>query len=87
MASARSGHGWRATCWVSVGSTNFDSRSFDLNDEVNLAAMDARWARRLLEQFEADVAVSRSISYEEWRNRPWHERALAAFEFFLERQE
>ena len=73
--------------WSVVGSTNFDSRSFDLNDEVNLAAMDARWARRFLEQFEADVAVSRSISYEEWRNRPWHERALAAFEFFLERQE
>lgn len=73
--------------WSVLGSTNFDSRSFDLNDEVNLAVMDARLASRLLDQFGVDLAASRSISYQEWVDRPWHERALAAFAFFLERQE
>jgi cardiolipin synthase len=73
--------------WSVVGSTNFDSRSFDLNDEVNLAAMDAQLASRLLDDFENDVAASRRITYEEWHRRPWHERTLALLGFFLERQE
>lgn len=73
--------------WSVVGSTNFDSRSFDLNDEVNLAVMAPQLAARLLDDFQADLAASRSISYQEWAERPWHERLLATLGFFLERQE
>jgi cardiolipin synthase len=73
--------------WSVVGSTNFDSRSFDLNDEVNLAAVDAQLASRLLVDFENDVAASHRITFEEWNRRPWHERMLALLGFFLERQE
>ena len=73
--------------WSVVGSTNFDSRSFDLNDEVNLAAVDAQLASRLLDDFESDVAASHGITYEEWNRRPWSERVLALIGFFLERQE
>jgi len=73
--------------WSVVGSTNFDSRSFDLNDEVNLAAMDAALAARLLQDFAADVAASRVITYDDWLRRPWHERLLALLGVFLERQE
>jgi cardiolipin synthase len=44
--------------WVSVGSTNFDTRSFDLNDEANLNIVDADFARRQLGIFESDLARS-----------------------------
>ena len=60
---------------VSVGSTNFDNRSFALNDEANLNLYDAKFARRMTEVFEADLGRSRQITLEAWRKRPWRERA------------
>ena len=62
--------------WVSVGSTNFDSRSFSINDEANLNIYDAAFARRQSEIFEQDLKRSRRITFEEWRNRPWHEKLI-----------
>ena len=62
--------------WVSVGSTNFDSRSFRLNDEANLNIQDAEFAMRQTRIFEDDKARSRRISLEEWRNRPFTEKLL-----------
>lgn len=59
---------------VSVGSTNFDNRSFRLNDEATLNILDAEFAREQTAIFEADLAKSRPIGYEEWLNRPWRER-------------
>ena len=49
--------------WVSVGSTNFDSRSFSVNDEANLNVYDAAFARRQSEIFEQDRQLSRRITY------------------------
>jgi cardiolipin synthase A/B len=63
------------TLWTSVGSTNFDNRSFRLNDEANLNVLDAQFARRQIEDFEADLKRSRRITLEEWSQRPWTERA------------
>lgn len=60
--------------WSSVGSTNFDSRSFRLNDEANLNVYDADFARVQTETFEADLKQSRRITYEQWEARPWHEK-------------
>lgn len=62
--------------WVSVGSTNFDSRSFSLNDEANLNIFDASFARRQIEIFEQDVVRSRPVSLSEWKQRPLKERFL-----------
>jgi cardiolipin synthase A/B len=62
--------------WVSVGSTNFDNRSFRLNDEANLNVLDRDFARQLAETFAADKARSRRITLEEWRRRPWKERVV-----------
>jgi cardiolipin synthase len=59
---------------VSVGSTNFDDRSFRLNDEENLNMFDAQFAARQLEIFDADRLQSRRISYAEWKNRPLTEK-------------
>lgn len=62
--------------WVSVGSTNFDNRSFRLNDEANLNVLDAALASRLTRTFEADKALSRRITLAEWKSRPWTEKVL-----------
>jgi len=60
--------------WVSVGSTNFDSRSFRLNDEANLNVVDEAFAARQLEVFEQDKIRSRRVTLAEWQSRPVSER-------------
>jgi cardiolipin synthase len=60
--------------WVSVGSTNFDSRSFSVNDEANLNVYDREFAAAQARIFAADLERSRRISLEEWQNRPWTEK-------------
>ena len=59
---------------VSVGSTNFDNRSFRLNDEANLNMYDAAFAARQTAVFEQDLKQSRRVSLEEWVNRPLSEK-------------
>ena len=73
--------------WSVVGSTNFDNRSFGLNDEVNLAASDPHLAERLEQDFRQDVAASRAVSYDEWRRRSIFERAHEWLGSILERQQ
>ena len=59
---------------VSVGSTNFDNRSFRLNDEANLNVYDATFAQRQTQVFEDDIQRSRRVTYEAWLERPWSEK-------------
>jgi cardiolipin synthase A/B len=59
---------------VSVGSTNFDNRSFRLNDEATLNIMDAKFAKEQTATFERDLARSRKISFEQWQARPLREK-------------
>jgi cardiolipin synthase len=59
---------------VSVGSTNFDNRSFRLNDEANLNVYDAAFAKRQTKVFEADIQHSERVTYEAWLDRPWSEK-------------
>jgi cardiolipin synthase len=60
---------------ASVGSTNFDPRSFHLNDEANLNVYDPAFARQLTEVFEQDLRSCHRCTLEEWRGRPLLERA------------
>jgi cardiolipin synthase A/B len=60
--------------WTSVGSTNFDTRSFSVNDEANLNIYDRAFARRQIAIFESDLKRSRRVSLEEWSDRPWTEK-------------
>jgi len=59
---------------VSVGSTNFDDRSFRLNDEATLNIYDEKFARRQREVFEQDWAKSLPLTFERWRTRPFAEK-------------
>jgi cardiolipin synthase A/B len=56
--------------WVSVGSTNFDSRSFRLNAEANLNVMDRRLASEERRAFENDRMRSHRITLDAWHHRP-----------------
>lgn len=58
----------------SVGSTNFDNRSFRLNDESNLNVYDPGFARQQTAIFERDLGHSRQVTLAEWQARPWHEK-------------
>lgn len=73
--------------WSVVGSTNFDNRSFGINDEVNLAARSPELAARLTQDFENDLAQSRKVTYEEWKRRPIWERAFESVGWFFRRQQ
>jgi len=73
--------------WSVVGSTNFDNRSFGLNDEVNLAGCDPELAGKLEQLFRQDLTQSREITYQQWDSRPWHEKLREWSGWLLERQE
>ena len=60
--------------WVSVGSTNFDSRSFHINDEANLNIFDGEFAAAQIAHFRDDLSKSRRISLEVWQQRPLAEK-------------
>jgi cardiolipin synthase len=73
--------------WAVVGSTNFDNRSFGLNDEVNLAVRDAAFVERLESDFVSDIAKSERITLEKWQHRSVLERAPELLGWVLERQQ
>ncbi|GAB7523128.1 cardiolipin synthase [Paraburkholderia sp. 2C] len=61
---------------VSVGSTNFDSRSFKLNDEANLNIYDRDFAQQQTAIFDRDVTHAKRITLDDWRRRPFLEKLL-----------
>ena len=62
--------------WTTVGSTNFDTRSFSTNDEANLNVLDAGFAAEQEKIFDDDLKRSRRVTLEEWRRRPWTQKVL-----------
>ncbi|HET7436729.1 MAG TPA: cardiolipin synthase [Thermoanaerobaculia bacterium] len=59
--------------WSCVGSTNFDDRSFQLNDEVSIGIIDPAIAAQLRATFADDLKLTKQRRYEEWKARPiWH---------------
>ena len=62
--------------WVSVGSTNFDNRSFRLNDEANLNVYDRVFAQQQNAIFDDDLRHAKAYDYARWERRPWTEKLL-----------
>jgi cardiolipin synthase len=73
--------------WTVLGTTNIDNRSFEHNDEVNLAMLDRAVAARLLQDYDRDLAASREITLDEWQRRPIWEKIVGPFVWILERQQ
>lgn len=71
---------------VSVGSTNFDNRSFQLNDEANLNIYDSAFAEEQVRIFQQDLQCAKPINLPQWRARPWTERVVEALSGLLARQ-
>ena len=64
--------------WSSVGSVNFDNRSFQLQDEVTLCVSSRAFAGQLDAQFERDLERSEEIDLERWNDRSLPARASEA---------
>ena len=64
--------------WSSVGSVNFDNRSFQLQDEVTLCVCSSDFAGQLDAQFMRDLERSVEIETDRWTGRPLHARATEA---------
>ena len=71
---------------VSVGSTNFDNRSFRINDEANLNVFDAALALRQIEIFDADWKKSRPVTLDMWQRRPIREKLFEQMTSLLRSQ-
>ena len=59
---------------VSVGSTNFDNRSFSLNDEANLNVLDPKFAKEQEAIFEDDWKHARQITLQQWQARSYADK-------------
>ena len=73
--------------WAVIGTTNLDNRSFEHNDEMNLAIRNQSVNARLTRDFHCDVARSREISLDAWRRRPVWEKLVGTVAWILERQQ
>jgi cardiolipin synthase len=72
--------------WASVGSVNFDNRSFQLHDEVSLCVQSERFAGELHRQFEKDLEVSERIDPDGWAGRPVSQRVRERVTKFARRE-
>ncbi|MCC7418602.1 MAG: cardiolipin synthase B [Acidobacteria bacterium] len=73
--------------WAVIGTTNVDNRSFEHNDEANLAIRDPAVAARLTEDFRRDLGRSAEVTREQWRRRPRWEKLAGTVAWILERQQ
>jgi len=62
--------------WCAVGSTNFDDRSFEINDEITLCLKDEATARRLDAIFEKYAPACREIRLDVWSRRSWRHKLV-----------
>jgi cardiolipin synthase len=67
--------------WATIGSTNFDNRSFALNEELNLTVYDGGVAERLHKIFHEDLKYSKKITYADWKARGLKEKFFELFAF------
>jgi cardiolipin synthase len=73
--------------WAVMGTTNFDNRSFEHNDEVNVAFRDHGVTARVAADLEADLRKSTEITLDAWRKRPLWEKLIGTVAWILERQQ
>jgi cardiolipin synthase len=65
--------------WSVFGSANFDNRSLELNDEMNVAVSDRGLAARFAQDFEQDLRAAKKLDPGEWRKRSFLEKSREHF--------
>lgn len=73
--------------WCVMGSTNLDHRSFGLNDEVNVAALDPALASRIESDFEQDLSQARRVTLQQWQSRSILERGMEWLGWIIAREQ
>jgi cardiolipin synthase len=73
--------------WAVIGTTNVDNRSFEHNDEVNVAFREAAVTERLRRDFSADLAASDEITITAWQRRSPFEKLVSPIAWLFERQQ
>jgi cardiolipin synthase len=73
--------------WAVIGTTNVDNRSFEHNDEVNVAFREAAVTERLRRDFSADLAASDEITIAAWESRSPFEKLVSPIAWIFERQQ
>jgi cardiolipin synthase A/B len=72
--------------WGTVGTTNFDNRSFALNEETNVCFHDPKLVQRMESIFQADLALCHRVDIADWRKRGAWQMTKEAFASLLEEQ-
>ena len=72
--------------WFTIGTTNFDNRSFAHNEENNTCGYDAALAQQLQDMFERDAESCDRVDLETWKRRGLWRRAQEVFAAFGEEQ-
>jgi len=73
--------------WAVIGTTNVDNRSFEHNDEVNIAFRDRNVTARVAADLQDDLRRSHEITLQTWRRRPLWEKLIGRVAWILERQQ
>jgi len=73
-------------CWCTVGTSNFDNRSFAHNEETSLCLCDTRFAAAMTALFEEDLAASQPVVREDWQQRGWLARVQELVASLLKEQ-
>jgi cardiolipin synthase len=73
--------------WSVIGTTNVDNRSFEHNDEVNIAVRDEKVAARITSDLANDLSQSREVTLSDWEHRPVWEKLIGTVAWILERQQ
>jgi cardiolipin synthase A/B len=73
--------------WAVIGTTNVDNRSFEHNDEINVAFRETDVTARLRRQFETDLEASDLVTLQSWEQRPLLEKLVEPICWILERQQ
>ncbi len=61
-----------------IGSTNFDHRSFSLNSEVNAFFIDRQLSKKLVDQWNMDIKNAYLVNLSSLKNRPWYKKGISA---------
>ena len=72
--------------WITIGTTNFDNRSFALHEESNVCTYDTRLAKQLEQIFFEDLEACARVTLESWKRRGMLTRVRGAAALFLKDQ-
>lgn len=72
--------------WSTIGTTNFDNRSFALNEESNISVHNRALAKELEDIFFKDLPACEQVTLASWSHRGWKTRVLGAVCVFIKQQ-